>query len=141
MRKFIIGLTLILSAAGTTWWFLNRNAKPATAPTASEQNAGHTTAEGPGEPDNERVVLYQSSGFGATEIRLKAGDMLTFTNQSGSLMWVASEEHPEHDDYPEFDAKRGYPKDESYTFTFRKVGTWRYHNHLNPSHTGTVIVE
>jgi len=29
----------------------------------------------------------------------------------------------------------------SYSFTFTKAGTWRYHNHSNASHFGTVIVE
>lgn len=42
--------------------------------------------------------------------------------------------------YPEFDAKKEIKPGESYSFTFEKVSSRKYHNHLNPSVTGTVNV-
>jgi hypothetical protein len=64
-----------------------------------------------------------------------------FKNESGKKMWVASDDHPSHLIYPEFDAKKGVETGSTYEFVFNKVGTWGYHNHLSPSSTGTVIVE
>ena len=56
-------------------------------------------------------------------------------------LWVASNPHPIHTDYSDFDAKRGYAKGERYSFTFFKQGTWKYHNHLNPGEGGVIVVE
>ena len=56
-------------------------------------------------------------------------------------LWVASNPHPIHTDYSDFDAKRGYAKGERYSFTFFKQGTWKYHNHLNSGESGVIVVE
>ena len=55
--------------------------------------------------------------------------------------WPASNIHPTHMIYPEFDAKRPVASGKDWSFTFTKKGTWRYHDHLNPEATGTVVVE
>jgi hypothetical protein len=31
-------------------------------------------------------------------------------------------------------------KDGAYEYTFVKVGTWHYHNHVNPADAGAVVV-
>ncbi|MEK6824273.1 MAG: hypothetical protein AABY02_00300, partial [Nanoarchaeota archaeon] len=63
--------------------------------------------------------------------------------------------HPSHKNYPGsdiakcgtseastiFDACKGLAQGESYSFTFNEVGSWNYHDHLNPNLRGTVIVE
>ena len=65
----------------------------------------------------------------------------SFQNKTGKRVSVASDEHPTHLLYPEFDqyktAERG--KD-IFRFTFEKVGTWNYHDHLNATMGGTVVV-
>jgi len=39
-----------------------------------------------------------------------------------------------------FDACRNLKKEESYSFIFNEVGSWEYHNHLQPSKSGRIIV-
>lgn len=68
-------------------------------------------------------------------------------------MWVASNPHPLHTDYPGsdikncgagtamFDSCRVTNPGESWTFILEEPGTWGYHNHLQSSQTGTIIVE
>lgn len=56
-------------------------------------------------------------------------------------MWVASDPHPQHSDLPEFDSLKAIPQGESYLYTFTQKGTWGYHDHLNPSALGTIVVE
>jgi plastocyanin len=56
-------------------------------------------------------------------------------------MWVASDPHPIHTDYSAFDAKQGIAPGDTYSFTFTKTGNWGFHNHLNPSATGTITVQ
>jgi hypothetical protein len=67
-------------------------------------------------------------------------------------MWVASNPHPAHTGYDGTSRQQHCPNtantafDEcapgsTYSFTFNKVGTWGYHNHMNPGSQGTVIVQ
>ncbi len=85
-------------------------------------------------------VSYTADGFIPKDITIKAGDSVRFANNSASLMWVASDNHPTHELYSEFDQKTAVPNGGVYTFKFDKVGTWTYHNHVESSNTGTITV-
>lgn len=66
---------------------------------------------------------------------------MNFKNQSGLGLWVASNPHPYHTDYPEFNARAASSSGATFTFLFNKVGTWGYHNHLQPNHQAVVVVD
>lgn len=87
------------------------------------------------------IVTYSSSGFSPSDLAVKSGTTVTFKNEAEDRLWVASDPHPSHTTYPEFDDKKGIEKGGEYTFTFAKAGEWRYHNHLNPGKRGSVKVE
>ena len=55
-------------------------------------------------------------------------------------MWVASAVHPTHQLLPGFDRAQKRVSGGTYDYAFVKVGTWKYHNHVNPSDTGAVVV-
>jgi hypothetical protein len=41
-----------------------------------------------------------------------------------------------------FDACKGFLRGEGWSFTFNKIGTWEYHDHLNPGdNTGMLVVK
>jgi plastocyanin len=86
------------------------------------------------------TVKYTGSGFVPRIITVKTGTAVTFVNDAGSGMWVASAPHPAHDLLPGFDQLRSTNKGGTYTYIFAKIGTWKYHNHVAPEITGTVIV-
>lgn len=87
-------------------------------------------------------VTYSDRGFLETPMTIKVGGEITFYNNNGYInMWIASDPHPEHDGYPEFDAKAGVGVNEVWSFRFMKSGTWAYHNHLKPEHSGVIVVE
>ncbi len=88
-----------------------------------------------------KVVTHTDAGFMPNRLTVPVGTTVTFTNSSSQSMWVASNPHPTHTDYPGFDALRPYNQGESYTFTFSKGGTFGYHNHLNPSQGASILVE
>lgn len=110
---------------------------------------GADSTEGTG--STPAVVTYTASGFSPTTVTISKGESVTWKNESNRRMWVASAVHPTHTIYPEqtdvdclgssFDACAGAGVGVSYEFTFNEVGTWKYHNHLGISNTGTVIVE
>lgn len=87
------------------------------------------------------VIRYSNTGFSPSFLAVRSGDKIRFRNESNSLdMWVASNPHPTHTDYPEFDAHTSIGKNGEYTFTFNKIGTWSFHNHMQPNHQGVVSV-
>jgi len=133
MNKVIWGILVVAIIIALGVFFLSKNyqsAVPAPSVSSAEPLATESVA-----------VTYSDSGFSPAAITVKAGNTVIFKNQSSRNMWVASDPHPIHTDYPEFDAKKGIAMGESYSFTFTKTGTWKYHNHLKSSDTGTVIVE
>ena len=86
-------------------------------------------------------VKLTDAGYNPKSISIHAGDTVTFTNNSQGRMWTASDPHPQHTDYPGFDEKTAGISGATYSFMFTKTGSWGYHNHLNPSQRGTVVVK
>ena len=84
-------------------------------------------------------IIYNDKGFSPAVIKIRKGTMITFINQSSNILWVGSNPHPQHTDYPEFDSLKGIRKGDKYQFTFKKNGDWGYHNHLKPLHKGKII--
>ncbi|MDO8648318.1 MAG: S-layer homology domain-containing protein [Candidatus Peregrinibacteria bacterium] len=91
--------------------------------------------------DNTLSVTYTADGFTPSVLHIKKGDTVSFQNDTTSEMWVASNPHPTHTDFSAFDAEKAYGQAETYIYTFNQIGTFRYHNHLNSSHEGTIVVE
>lgn len=103
----------------------------------------------------EKVVTYTDLGYSPSTLTVKNGETVIFKNQSSQSMWTASAVHPSHIVYsgtslgthcPDiknttFDTCAGTKPGSAWSFTFTKQGTWKYHNHLSPGDTGTIIVE
>lgn len=92
-------------------------------------------------PVAQHAVVYTATGFAPVPLVILAGQTVLFKNEHSADMWVASAPHPTHTDYSGFDASRPYGQGETYSFTFTRIGTWKYHNHLNPAHYGSIVVE
>jgi plastocyanin len=86
-------------------------------------------------------VHYTDTGFQPSLLTVRKGDVVTFTNDSNVGMWVASNPHPTHTDYPELNMHTSVGKDSKFIFTFDKTGTWGYHNHLNQNHQAVIVVD
>lgn len=134
MKKIIIGIVvlvviiILVIAFGST--------KSVTAPITTTVTTPITTDQ-----NIETVITYTDEGFSPVSVTVKQGETVTFENKSSNSFWPASNDHPSHLIYPEFDPKKKIPAGESYTFTFDKIGTWGYHNHIKASQKGTIIVE
>lgn len=112
---------------------------------SSINNAPDTATTSPTDTEPEPVsttheIDYTNTGFAPSNLSVKIGDTVIFNNNSSGSMWIASDPHPTHTLYPEFDQKKSVAKDGSYTFIFDKEGTWGYHNHVNATRKGTVTV-
>lgn len=87
------------------------------------------------------LIRMVTEGFEPAELKIRKGEQITFINDDTSNRWPASNLHPTHGIYPEFDPQEPLAAGEHWSFTFEKTGLWRYHDHLNPLFRGVVHVE
>ncbi len=88
----------------------------------------------------EHRVMLAGDGFTPNKLVIQQGDVVIFSTDTQREFWPASDQHPVHTVYPEFDPKRPLLSNETWSFTFDKVGTWSYHDHLHSFHGGTITV-
>ena len=85
-------------------------------------------------------INLTEEGFEPKKIVIHQGDIIVFRTTRNKLFWPASNLHPTHLLYPEFDPKRPVDPRNSWSFTFEKIGTWPFHDHLFPYYRGEIKV-
>lgn len=126
-KKFLVSTVIFLSLAGFVGYMIFGSGKAATLG-RSEILSG------------EVEMLMGEDEYTPGSLRIRKGTKVTFKNASESLRWPASDLHPSHGVYSEFDPKEFVKQGESWSFTFDKAGEWGYHDHLAPYITGTITV-
>ena len=86
------------------------------------------------------TVVRTKQGFVPQSIHIKKGDTVRFVTDTGAPFWPASNSHPSHGTYSEFDPKEPIPADGSWSFTFTRVGSWGFHDHMAAGVQGTIVV-
>lgn len=148
----VIVLIIIVILGG--WYILSRPVPNMPAPTT--ETATTTSESASSTAMTPVTVTLTDQGFSPASVTVMQGQAVTFVNQSSQPMWIASNPHPTHTAYDGTDrtthCAAGYtgvaPFDEctqaapgsSWSFTFDKAGSWGYHDHLDHSLTGTVVV-
>ncbi len=164
MNKNVLGIiiTVVVLALIGGYFLLTSNNQSQTAsvdqqpPVDQQTNNPPPAAEpAPSTQGTTHEVIYTDSGYSPNEITIKLGETVTWKNESSGGMWTASGMHPTHTIYSgtsldehcpdaqniSFDECTAAQPGQSWSFTFLKKGTWRYHNHVSPSNFGTVIVQ
>lgn len=134
MNKYLIAGAGVLAVAVLVFVLLKAPA-PSGTKTEATPSVQPTT-----QPTNERTVNVTKIGFEPETLKVKVGTKVVWTNRSGGTVIVNSAVHPTHLLYP-FLNLGGFEDGSSVEATFKNKGTYKYHNHLNPDQTGTVIVE
>jgi len=147
-RNLLIPIVIIVLVVGgaAVWWSQNQTAEQNTdtsQTTQSTQQSNTTeSTESASVNDDELVENYTvtltNDGFEPSTLTVPAGTPVTFINQSDGDMWVASDPHPVHTDFSAFDQRED---GDEYTFSFNDPGAYTYHNHLDESKTGLILVE
>lgn len=86
------------------------------------------------------TITMEDDGFYPASVRVQPGDTVVFVNNSQYDFWPASNNHPSHDIYPEFDAKKAIPPGLSWSFRIDREGHWYFHDHMRPLEGGKIIV-
>jgi plastocyanin len=114
-----------------------------------------TTLSATATPTTEVIIKITANGFEPKEVEITKGKKVTWINEQPNPSWPASDVHPTHEVYPGssikkcgtpeqnkiFDACHGLKQGESWSFVFNEVGEWYYHDHLNPSWKGEIVVK
>ena len=128
--------------------------RPADSSQPADNSGGDQTSQTPDsfpaiDTNQQHVVTYSDSGFAPATLTITEGDTVAFENTSSGDLRVASDPHPLHNGYPTtggcvsstFDACGDIPAGHMWTFEFDIPGSWGYHNHFDPSQTGTIVVQ
>lgn len=135
MKKiFLIAISGLLLAG---CYHTPKTAAPAQQPVPAAEDK--TMEEAPETEKNS--VSYDDNRFTPKSITVKVGTAVTWKNNGSKMMRVASAVHPTHQELPGFDQLTSTGNGTTYSYTFTKAGTWKYHNHMSPGNTGTVVVE
>lgn len=162
----IIAAAVILGGAYFVWSGMQAN--DALAPNTNSESSSATDTETPAtasatsQTDTENAaaqtsapttasVTYDGRAYSPQTVTIKRGGTVTWTNTGSGNMWVASDVHPTHTEYAGTSRREHCPDTtgsafdqceggSSYSFTFTKSGTWEYHDHINASAIGSVIV-
>jgi len=131
--KYVIGF-LIIVALSLAGFFISRDQK-------EEAEPDSTTAVA--ETGVEYSIVLTPDGYEPAEISIKVGDKIVFSasDDYGNVHWPASNVHPTHEIYSEFDPLSPIEPDATWGFVFGNVGEWRFHDHITPYHTGVITVE
>jgi plastocyanin len=146
----VVGAVLLMNNNATAPTTEDQTVDPSPVPAPSPaQNPSDSPTATPSEtpsptPTSTAPKTYNVSmtdaAFVPNTLTIKKGDTVKFTNNGTKAIWPASAPHPTHTDYPAFDPKKGVAVGESWSFTFTLVGTWKYHDHLNPTRFGSISV-
>jgi plastocyanin len=161
--NYVIGFLVLVIVAGGVFFLQSReadapsteNGTPPSSPSVSSEENPNGTSEEPSS-NSSVTISYTRDGFSPKSITIDRGQTVIFTNGSEERsVWPASAMHPTHTVYPGsgiekcgtdeaseiFDACKAIAPGRAYSFTFNEIGTWNYHDHLNPRSTGTIVVE
>jgi plastocyanin len=95
-----------------------------------------------GEGVEAAVVIHRTpTGYEPNEVTITQGDTVSFTNESSEFHWPASDVHPTHTIYSDFDPREPVAPGETWSFTFTESGTWQFHDHLRANRRGVITVE
>jgi len=159
-QQFIWAVVIVVVLGGIYWWWSSsESAMIDTSSTTTQTGAPMipaTSANTIGSTGTtvpvSTTITFNGSVFSPANVTVAQGGTVTWTSTGGD-MWVASDPDPIQNGYDgttlEQHCAPGYtgvaPFDQcsagtSFSFTFNRVGTWSFHDHLDESVGGTVTV-
>ncbi len=147
-KSMVIILVIVVAVAAGGAYVLAKNSKKTDANTPAQTTNTPSTTPAPtssqsssqSTPAAQNTITYSSSGFSPATLTVKSGTTVMIKNDSSSLLQFDSNPHPAHTDDTELNVGSISPG-QSKTVTVTKTGSHDYHNHLNPSDTGTLVVQ
>ncbi|MBI2108553.1 MAG: hypothetical protein HYT93_00025 [Parcubacteria group bacterium] len=91
---------------------------------------------------NQVSVILTEKGFEPRYVKISLNTEIVFSSAlDNKTFWPASNLHPTHDIYPEFDSKGPIQEDNVWSFVFKDLGAWGFHDHIRSYFNGIIYVE
>ena len=119
-----------------------RGNTPAVKPLVENIQRPSTSEDGPAtaSQSQKNTVILTAEGFSPKVLTIKAWETVTWNNNLGETATVNSDAHPAHTKYPPLNLGQ-FSAGQTLSLLFDQPVTYGYHNHLNPSQKGQIIVE
>ena len=144
MKKLIYVLViLVILGAGWHYWTKKSATTESTSLNSSISETIDSSSTSTPTTSNtlpKVVVNMIDTGFVPNTLSIKQGQTVEFVNTGKNAHWPASDLHPTHEIYPEFDPKKPIASGESWSFVFEKIGKWNMHDHMHASFKGSIEV-
>jgi len=141
--KWLIGIIVLIILLGGIY-FLSKNRTPTTtAPQTRQSTVSASGSQGTASSSSANqlnIVTLTKDGFSPTTLTIKAATAVAWVNKSGTDATVNSDPHPTHTAYSPLNLG-SFTDGGMLSLSFDKPGTYGYHNHLNPSQRGTIVVK
>lgn len=142
----VIIVVVVLAVMASVWWYISsqrpqNTLTPVPTPTVELAPTQSPEATETASQPAQAVITILSSGFSPKDMKIKAGETVTWMNNDSENHQVNSVVHPTHQVYPPLNTVGLLKANEQKSLSFPDKGTYRYHDHLNPSSTGSVVVE
>lgn len=137
MNKNILFLIIgVVVLGGAYLWWAGQNNSITGTPAPGQTSVTETSTNS---TSTDVTLTYTQSGFSPAAIEIKSGGKITIINNSSRTIDFASNPHPIHTD--NFDLNIGViSPGQSKSGTLMKKGEWRYHDHLDASAGGKIVV-
>jgi plastocyanin len=140
-KLLIIVIITLIVALGAFTFLGNKKTNPTTSTRQPEPIKSQQTTSAETETNKQVTnVILGGSSFVPKDIAVKAGARVVWINKSGKAATVNSDDHPTHRLYPFLNLGE-FANATTVQVVVEKPGKYSYHNHLNPSETGTITVE
>lgn len=126
----VILIVAALAVAGVAALIL---ANPSSAPKTTDSTSNSSDVSEAG------TITFTDDGFSPSTLTVKKGTKVTVVNKSSSPVQFSSGQHPTHREDPEINMSELAPGERG-SFTVTVAGTHSFHDHLNASKTGTLVV-
>ena len=141
-KKIAVGIVVaLLVAAGIYFVMQGSSISTSTSSNSSATSSSADMSESTVDQQSAgATITYTASGFSPETVTVKSGDTIVIKNESTNNLQFDSDPHPIHTDNPELNVELVGPGKDM-AFTVSEIGTFGYHNHLNPAQAGTIVVE
>lgn len=123
------GVIILLLALGLILMGLRSNGSDGSQSTHKKQS-----------PPTVAIVEITSAGFVPSTLSVSKNTDVVWVNEDVMPHLPAADPYPSHSSLPSLVAPRALGLHETYTFHFSKTGTVRYHDDVNPTMVGSVVV-
>ena len=134
MKKIIIAVVFVAIVAGAALFMFPRTGTSPSPQIESQPEA--ITSDVP----LAATITYTNDGFTPKDLRVKVGDIINVVNTSSRSLQFSSDPHPIHTKNPELNAQT-ISAGASVNVTVTAQGTFGFHDHLDSTKTGTLVVE